>query len=225
MCWARTRTHTIYLENFGVDAKASAKCGQIHLPQNWCREAGRRTPTTSFQCMLGCIERESWNCLRDQNWEENRGCPFLVGGLRRSRQKPLYVGGWDTRFWCQKDSGASGVSQVLFSVFRKWSGAFSKQTGGLKTATRTIFFENQACLLNIFMVVVAYQMSCVTMRWCQILFLSGKVTHWNTNWTETNHSLIDKFFTPNSYGRERHSLQNNLDANVSRGQTTPPTSQ
>ena len=43
------------------------------------------------------------------------------------------------RSWCQKDSGASGASQVPFSVFRKWSGAFSKQRGGLETAARTIF--------------------------------------------------------------------------------------
>ena len=43
------------------------------------------------------------------------------------------------RSWCQKDSSASGVSQVPFSVFRKWSGAFSKLRGGLETAARTIF--------------------------------------------------------------------------------------
>ena len=45
------------------------------------------------------------------------------------------------RFWCQKDFGASGASEVLFSVFRKWSGAFSKRRGGLETAARTIFLK------------------------------------------------------------------------------------
>ena len=45
-------------------------------------------------------------------------------------------------------------------------------------------------------------MSCVSTRRCQALFVSGNVTLWNTNWTKTNHSLIDKFLAPKSYGSE-----------------------
>ena len=45
-------------------------------------------------------------------------------------------------------------------------------------------------------------------------------TLWNTNWTETSRSFIDKFLAPKSYGREGHSLQNSLDANVSAEQGT-----
>ena len=64
------------------------------------------------------------------------------------------------------------------------------------------FFENQARLVNIFKVVVVYQMSCVRTRCCQTLFVNGNVTHWNTNWTKTSHSLIYKFLAPKSYGSE-----------------------
>ena len=37
-------------------------------------------------------------------------------------------------------------------------------------------FENQTRLVNIFKVVAIYQMSCVTMRCCQALFVGGRVT-------------------------------------------------
>ena len=46
---------------------------------------------------------------------------------------------WRLKSQGQKGSGTSGASQVLFSVFRKWPGAFSKRRGGLETAARTIF--------------------------------------------------------------------------------------
>ena len=64
------------------------------------------------------------------------------------------------------------------------------------------FFENQARLENIFKVVVVYQMSRVSTRCCQALFVSGNDTLWNTDWTKTSHSLIDKFLAPKSYGSE-----------------------
>ena len=115
--------------------------------------------------MLGCIERESLNCSHDQNWEEIGDAPLelvVCGGHGRN---PHVLEAEIPRSWCQKDFGASGASQVPFSVFRKWS--------GLETAARTIF-ENQACLVNIFKVVVVYQTSCVTTRCCQTLLVNWK---------------------------------------------------
>ena len=82
------------------------------------------------------------------------------------------------------------------------------------------FFENQARLVNIFKVVVACQMSCVSTRCCQALFVSGNVTLRNTNWTKTSHSLIDKFLAPKSYGSETLFAEQFGDANVSGEQET-----
>ena len=81
------------------------------------------------------------------------------------------------------------------------------------------FFENQARLVNIFKVVLVYQMSCVSTRCCQALFMSGHVTHWSTNWTKTSHSLVDKFLAPKSYGSETLFAEQ-FGANVSGGQET-----
>ena len=62
-------------KKIGVDAKATAKCGQIQLPKCWCREAGRRAPTANFQCMLGCIEGEI-GIVYMTKLGGNRGCPL-----------------------------------------------------------------------------------------------------------------------------------------------------
>ena len=126
--------------------------------------------------------------------------PSLVGGLRRSQQKPLCFGAWNPKVlvserlrhkWC--------FSGPFLFLFRKWSGEFSKRRGGLQPQPGR-FFENQARLVNIFKVVVVYQMSCVSTTCCQALFVSGNATLWNINWTKTSHSLIDKFLAPKSYG-------------------------
>ena len=42
-----------------------------------CQNADvERAATAHFQCMLGCIERESLNCSHDQNWEEIGDAPL-----------------------------------------------------------------------------------------------------------------------------------------------------
>ena len=201
VCQTRTRTHTIYLEKIGVDVKATAKCDQIQLPKCCCREAGRRAPTAKFQCMLGCIEGEIGIIYMTKIGRKS-GMPLISWWSEEVTAETLM-------FWRLKFQGL-GVrkdpAQVVFlrSFFLcSENGLVRLVNGGEASKPQPgRSFENHAHLVNIFKVVVVYQMSCVSMTCCQTLFVSGNVTLWNTNWTKTSHSLVDKFLAPKSYGSE-----------------------
>ena len=132
----------------------------------------------------------------------------------------------ETLMWWRLKSQGLGVRQtpaqvVLLSSLSLCSenGLVHLRNGGEASKPQPgRFFENQARFGNIFKVVVIYQTSCVTTKCCQTLFVSWKRLEHKL---DRNEPFVHRQIScAKSCGRERHSLQNSLDANFSGEQWT-----